>query len=173
MARKNECESKKRDRRAVAKRAAELATVFHQEEFNEEYRWYHDVVMAEEYDIKVVWRCIIHVILFICQDEDNNNSKHVDVVSQKEREGDTRTTSVVETTQSQLYSPSSSQLIFVIRNKNNPCILWNRLRFTFSPSLFCSAWAPPHHQTHPTPTHTNVVGVSLLVIGHIIFSCGQ
>ena len=54
MARKNKCGSKKRDRRAVAKRAAELATVFHQEEFNEEYRWYHDVVRAEEDDIKVV-----------------------------------------------------------------------------------------------------------------------
>ena len=52
--------------------------------------------MAEEYDIKVVWRCIIHVILVICQDKDNNNSKEMDVVNQKEREGDTRTTSVVE-----------------------------------------------------------------------------
>ena len=62
---------------------------------------------------------LAELVLVICQDEDNNNSKHVDVVSQKEREGDTRTTSVVETTQSQLYSPSSRQLIFVIRNKKS------------------------------------------------------
>ena len=54
MARKNKYGSKKHGRSAVAKRAAYLATVFHQEEFNEEFRWYHDVVRAEEDDIKVV-----------------------------------------------------------------------------------------------------------------------
>ena len=76
MARKNKCGSKKHDRRAVAKRAADLATVFHQEEFSEEFRWYHDVVKAEEDDMKVVLRCIFHFILNIIQDdEDNNNSE--------------------------------------------------------------------------------------------------
>ena len=60
----------------MAKRAADLATVFHREEFSEEFRWYHDVVKAEEDDMKVVLRCIFHFILNIIQDdEDNNNSE--------------------------------------------------------------------------------------------------
>ena len=81
----------------MAKRAADLGTVFYQENYSEEYCWYHDVVKAEEDDMKVVLRCIFHFILSIIQDdEDNNNSKQVDVDNQKEREAATRMTSVVQ-----------------------------------------------------------------------------
>ena len=52
----------------MAKRAADLATVFYQEEFSEEFRWYHD----EEDDMKVVLRCIFHFILNIIQDDKDN-----------------------------------------------------------------------------------------------------
>ena len=45
--------------------------------------------------MKVVLRCIFHFILDIIQDdEDNNNSEQME--NQKEREGDTRMTSVVQ-----------------------------------------------------------------------------
>ena len=62
MGKKNR--SQKRDRRRFLQKLNDLATVFQQEDFTEDHRWYRDVLEADvEDDVKVYFFHNLHQII--------------------------------------------------------------------------------------------------------------